>query len=124
MGCTAEQPAAQVAQEPFAAGYEDDPATGLPKNPSKTRLPPSIKIVSDTQSNFGIDVSHLKPEHASIITSAWKNYQAILAGGRPKCDPAPFAPSDGGTEIYFCEGYTITRVHGLAGVLPRNHGRL
>ena len=113
--CVAEQPPVEAAQESFASGYEDNPETGLPMNPSKARLPPSMKIISDTQSNFGIDTSRLKPEHASIVASAWKSYQAILAGGRPQCDPAPFAPSDGGTEIYFCQGYDISRVHGLAG---------
>lgn len=114
-GCKADPPPAEATREPFAAGYEDNPETGLPMNPSKERLPSSIEIVSDLQPNFGIDVSGLKPEHASIVESAWTNYQTILAGGRPNCDPAPFAPSDGGTEIYFCEGYDIARVHGLAG---------
>jgi len=118
-GCMAESPSAEVTQQPFAAGYEDNPETGLPMNPSKERLPSSVEIVSDVQSNFGIDLSGLKPEHASIIESAWTNYQTILAGGRPNCDPAPFAPSDGGTEIYFCEGYDIARVHGLAGSAER-----
>jgi hypothetical protein len=113
--CTPEKAPEEVADAPFAEGYEDNPETGLPMNPTKVRLPSSVKIVADTQPNFGIDLSQLKPEHAAVIGSAWKSYQTILAGGRPECDPAPFAPSDGGTEIYFCEGYDISRVHGLAG---------
>jgi hypothetical protein len=113
--CAAEQTPAKVVDEPFAEGYEDNPETGLPMNPSKVRLPPSVELVADTQANFGVDVSKLPPAQASVVTSAWNNYQAILTGGRPKCDAAPFAPSDGGTEIYFCEGYNISRVHGLAG---------
>jgi len=113
--CNAEKAPAEVADVPFAEGYEDNPETGLPMNASKVRLPSSVKIIVDSQPNFGIDVSQLKPEHASVVTSAWQSYQAILVGGRPECDPAPFAPSDGGTEIYFCEGYDISRVHSLAG---------
>lgn len=114
-GCTADPPQVAVVDEPFADGYEDDPETGLPVNPSKRRLPASVKIVSDTEQNFGIDVSALAPEQASIVVSAWRSYEAILSGGRPKCRAAPFAPSDGGTEIYFCDGYDIARIHGLAG---------
>ncbi|MFC0682873.1 hypothetical protein ACFFGH_34000 [Lysobacter korlensis] len=106
---------AEAPDVPYAAGYEDDPETGLPMNPSKVRLPSSVKLIADTGPNFGIDVARLKPEHASVVAAAWKNYQAILGGGRPECDPAPFAPSDGGTQTYFCDGYNITRVHSLAG---------
>ena len=115
IGCTPDPAPVPAADEPFVQGYKDDPETGLPVNPSKPRLPASVKIVSDTKVNFGIDVSALTPEQTAIVGSAWESYKAILAGGRPKCPPAPFAPSDGGSEIYFCEGYNITRVHGLAG---------
>ncbi|QSX74548.1 hypothetical protein HIV01_015400 [Lysobacter arenosi] len=83
-------------------------------NPSKRRLPSSVKIVSDGTEYFGIELSTLTREQRSIVESAWVNYRAILSGGHPECPPAPFAPSDGGTLIYFCDGYDIARVHGMS----------
>jgi len=97
--------------------YVENPETGLPMNPSKRRLPSSVKIVSDKRKNFGIDLSALTREQASIVRSAWRSYEIILSGGRPDCPQAPFAPSDGGTIIYFCDGYDIVRVHSLAGTI-------
>lgn len=90
-----------------------NPDTGLPINSSKQRLPASVKIVSDTQPNFGINLSQLAPEHAAIVNSAWETYNAILSGREPKCSAA-YGASDGGTITYFCDGYDVTRAHGLA----------
>jgi hypothetical protein len=98
----------EEAQEP-----NTDPETGLPTNPSKARLPSSVEIVSDTQPNFGVDVSKLAPDQASILMSAWDTYKTILAGGEPECTAA-FGASDGGTISYFCEGYDVTRAHTMA----------
>lgn len=98
-------------------GYEVDSETGLPMNPSTRRLPTSVKVISDTDDNFGIDVSALSQEQASIVRSAWENYGKILSGGYPGCAHAPYAPADGGTVLYFCDGYDIARVHGLSGTV-------
>ena len=116
--CLATSCAKQSQPDTSAAGqdkYAENPETGLPTNPSKRRLPASVKIASDTKDNFGINLSQLPADQASIIRSAWSNYKKILAGGYADCSEAPFAPSDGGTTIYFCDGYDIVRVHGLAG---------
>jgi hypothetical protein len=91
----------------------DEPEPEDPGNPSKRRLPESVVIVSDTEPNFGIDISKLSPEHADIVASAWRDYQTILSGGEPKCTEA-FGVSDGGTIGYYCDGYDITRAHTLA----------
>jgi len=97
--------------------YVENPETGLPVNPSRRRLPSSVKIVSDTEKNFAINLAVLTPEQATIVKSAWANYEIILSGGHPDCPEAPFAPADGGTTIYFCDGYDIVRVHGLSGTV-------
>ncbi len=95
--------------------YVEDPATGLPMNLSKRRLPNSVRIVSDGTEYFGIELATLAKEQRSIVESAWMNYEVILSGGHPDCPQAPFAPSDGGTLIYFCDGYDIARVHSMSG---------
>ena len=91
----------------------EEPEPDDPGNPSKRRLPPSVEIVSDTAKNFGINTSKLSPDQADLVASAWHDYNTILAGGEPKCTEA-FGVSDGGTIGYFCDGYDIARVHGLA----------
>ncbi|QNN77255.1 hypothetical protein IAE60_15220 [Pseudoxanthomonas mexicana] len=113
--CSQELPSRAVSQELGGGEHIENPDTGLPTNPSKRRLPGSVKIISDKDENFGIDLSAVTPEQASIVKSAWRSYETILSGGRPDCPEAPFAPSDGGTTIYFCDGYDIVRVHGLSG---------
>jgi hypothetical protein len=107
----------QEADDSGYPGYDVNPDTGLPANPSKRRLPESVKIISDADENFGIDLSALSPDQASIVQSAWASYGKILSGGRPECPQAPFAPADGGTTIYFCDGYDIARIHGLSGTI-------
>ena len=97
--------------------YVESPGTGLPVNPPKRRLPSFVKILSDTEKDFGIDLAELTPDQASIVKSAWASYEMILSGGHPDCPEAPFAPADGGTTIYFCDGYDIVRVHGLSGTI-------
>ena len=101
--------------EQAVGDYVENPATGLPMNPSKRRLPSSIKIVSDDAEYFGIELSTLTEEQRRIVESAWTNYEVILAGGHPDCPQAPFAPADGGTLIYFCDGYDVARVHSMSG---------
>mgnify|MGYP000129431982 CR=1 FL=1 len=96
-------------------GYDLSPETGLPLNPSKRRLPDFIKIISDKDQNFGIDLFALTAEQSAIVQSAWTNYEKIISGGHPDCPQAPFAPSDGGTVTYFCDGYDIGRIHSLSG---------
>lgn len=103
-------PSESPTQSSMAPGGAEDESE---QNPSKTRLPASVKVVSDTAENFGIDLSRLSPAHASVVASAWKTYSQVLDGAEPKCSVA-FAVSDGGTVGYFCEGYDITRVHGLS----------
>jgi hypothetical protein len=106
---------AQEADDSGYPGYNVNPDTGLPTNPSKRRLPDSVQVVSDTDENFGIDLSALTIDQESIVRSAWASYEKVLSGGHPECPQAPFAPADGGTTIYFCDGYDIARVHGLSG---------
>ena len=115
--CSQEPASPTVSEQLEEDEHIENPDTGLPMNPSKRRLPASVTIVSDKDENFGIDLSALTPDHASIVTSAWTSYETVLSGGRPNCPEAPFAPSDGGTTIYFCDGYDIARVHGLSGTI-------
>jgi hypothetical protein len=115
--CSQEPSSRPTSSQTEVEEYAENPETGLPVNPSKRRLPDSVKIVSDTDKNFGIDLSALTPDQAAIVKSAWTSYKEILSGGHPDCPQAPFAPSDGGTTIYFCDGYNIARIHGLSGTI-------
>jgi len=115
--CSQEPTSPSISQEAEEGEYTDSPDTGLPVNPSKRRLSGTVKIISDRDEHFGIDLSALTPDQASIVESAWASYEAILSGGHPDCPEAPFAPSDGGTTVYFCDGYNIVRVHSLAGTI-------
>ena len=113
--CSQEPTSQSISQQAEEGEYTDSPDTGFPVNPSKRRLSDAVRIISDKDEHFGIDLSALTPDQASIVESAWASYEAILSGGHPDCPEAPFAPSDGGTAIYFCDGYNIVRVHSLAG---------
>ncbi|MDH5829662.1 hypothetical protein QFW80_03890 [Luteimonas sp. M1R5S18] len=115
--CSQEPTSPTISEQLEEGEYIDNPDTGLPMNPSKRRLPGTVKIISDKDEHFGIDLSALTPDQASIVKSAWTSYETILSGGRPDCPEAPFAPSDGGPTIYFCDGYDIVRVHGLSGTI-------
>jgi hypothetical protein len=115
--CSQEPTSSNMSEQLEEGEYIDSPETGLPTNPSTRRLPGTVKIISDQDEHFGIDLSALTPDQASIVKSAWISYETILSGGRPDCPEAPFAPSDGGTTIYFCDGYDIVRVHGLSGTI-------
>ena len=113
--CSQERASRPAPDQPEVAEYVESQETRLPANPSKRRLPASVRIISDTEENFGIGLSGLAPDQVSIVRSAWVSYEKILSGGYPDCPEAPFAPADGGTTIYFCDGYDIARVHGLSG---------
>jgi hypothetical protein len=114
-GCSPAPDGQPASDKQEAGDYVENPATGLPMNPSKRRLPSSIKIVSDEAEYFGIELSTLTKAQRPIVESAWTNYEVILSGGHPDCPQAPFAPSDGGTLIYFCDGYDVARVHSMSG---------
>ena len=83
--CSQEPTSRAVSEQPEGDEYIESPDTGLPMNPSKRRLPDSVKIISDKDENFGIDLSVLTPDQASIVKSAWTSYETILSGGRRDC---------------------------------------
>lgn len=71
-------------------------------------LPARVSPKSDTEPNFGIDLSKLTPHEAAIVESAWADYRRVLAGKHPDC-PATSGFSDGGTLIFDCGVYEIIR---------------
>jgi hypothetical protein len=47
--------------------YVESPEAGLPANPSKRRLPSSVKIVSDKEKDFGINLAALTLDQVSDL---------------------------------------------------------
>lgn len=91
-----------------------EPEDHSSQEPDRYLLPESVVPKSDSLANFGIDLSALPEKDASIVVSAWSDFQRIVSGKEPDC-PVTYGLSDGGSLMYDCGSYEIMRIKGLSG---------